>query len=199
VESALLIVGLAAVAFAATNLDNLILLVGFVSRPSQPFAPVVVGALLSGLVMLILCACAALAAGFAPERWLGWLGLVPLGLGLRDLGRMLAARGAPTDAEAALTLPAVRAPSVAGVMLANSADSFGALVPLFAETRHALLPLIGAVILTLSLLACLAARSIASHPRIGPTLRTLAPRLVPFVLILVGLYILTNTRTDTLL
>jgi cadmium resistance protein CadD (predicted permease) len=84
-------------------------------------------------------------------------------------------------------------------MLANSADSFVALVPIFAESRPALLPLIGAVVLALSVLACLLARWITTHRRVGPAIQRIAPRIVPFVLILVGLYVLSNTTTDTLL
>jgi cadmium resistance protein CadD (predicted permease) len=84
-------------------------------------------------------------------------------------------------------------------MLANSADSIAALVPLFAETRDALLPLIGAVVLGASLLGCGLARWIATHERFGPPIQRLAPRLVPFALIAVGLYVLSNTRSDTLL
>lgn len=197
-ESALLLVGLVIVAFSATNLDNLLLLVGFVARPGQPFAAVVSGMLLSGGVMLALCSSVALAAGLAPVRWLGWLGVVPLVMGLRELQRLASSSAAEAE-EPETGMPPLTPFAVAGVMLANSADSFGALVPLFAESRPALLPLIGAVVVAMSLLACLLARWITSHRRIGPAIRSIAPRLVPFVLILVGLYVLSDTTTDTLL
>ena len=83
-ESALPVAGLAVLAFAATNLDNLLLLVGIVSRAGQSFARVVAGTLLAAVVMLALCMGAALAVDFAPQRWVGYLGFVPVALGLRD-------------------------------------------------------------------------------------------------------------------
>lgn len=198
VESALPVVGLVVLTFAATNLDNLLLLVGIVSRVGQPFARVVAGTLLAAIVMLALCVGAALAADFAPQRWVGYLGFVPVALGLRELYRLAAARSneAREPYAGAAPIPAL---GVAGVMLANSADSIGALLPLFAETRDALLPLISAVVLAASLLGCALARWIASHERLGPPIRRIAPRLVPIVLIAVGLYVLSDTGTDTLL
>ena len=190
--------GLVIVAFSATNLDNLILLVGFVSRPGQPFSAVVVGVLSSSGVILLMCSSAALAAGLVPVHWLGWLGLVPLTMGLRELRRLVGASVAGAE-ECDLVLPSITPLGVAGVMLANSADSFVALVPIFAESRPALLPLIGAVVLALSVIACLLARWITTHRRVGPAIQRIAPRIVPFVLILVGLYVLSDTATDTLL
>jgi cadmium resistance protein CadD (predicted permease) len=154
------------------------------------------GALLAVSVMIALLMVAAVLADFVPTLWLGWLGLIPLALGLRELVR-LRARVAGADATGADALPPIGAVGIAGVLLAHSGDSFGALAPLFAETRRGLLPLIAAVVLVLTLLACALARWIVSHPRVGPAIRSVAPRLVPFVLIAVGLYVLTDSPTDT--
>ena len=197
-ENALSIAGLAVLAFAATNLDNLLLLVGALSRPRQAFGPVVAGVLLSSSATLALCVAAALAAGLAPEAWIGYLGLVPIGLGLFELYRLASSRGA-REGGAQSDAPPIPAFAVAAVMLANSADSFGALIPLFAETRHSLLLVIVAAVLLTSLCGCALARWIASHERFGPPIRRVGPLLVPFVLIAVGLYVLSDTRTDTLL
>jgi len=196
VESVVVVVALSVLAFAATNLDNLIVLVGVVSRPGQPFAAVVRGALLSVGLMLALCVAAAFAADLAPKRWIGMLGLVPIALGVREL--LALARRSPDAPLAAGATSAIPPLGVASLMLANSADSLGALVPLFAETRAALLPAIVVAVLAVSLGGCSLARWVASHPRVGPLLQRLGPRLVPFVLIAVGSYVLLDTRTDTL-
>lgn len=196
-ESVFSIVGLTLVAFAATNLDNLLLLVAIASRKGQGFAPIVAGALLTNGLMISLCLAAAFAADLAPQRWVGYLGVLPLALGVRELYRLATASSEP--ATESRGEPAMGATGVASVMLANSGDSLGALVPLFAETRDELLPLIGAVILLMSGLGCGLARWIASHPRIGPPVQRVGAKLVPFALIGVGLYVLSDTRTDTLL
>lgn len=196
-EDALSIAGLAVLAFAATNLDNLLLIVAALSRPGQSFGPVVAGVLLSSSATLALCVAAALAAGFAPEAWIGYLGLVPIGLGLLELHRLIRSRRAG-EGDAHSDAPPMPAFGVAGVMLANSADSFGALVPLFAETRQSLLTVIVAAVILTSLCGCALARWIATHEHFGLPIRRVGPLLVPFVLIAVGLYVLSDTRTDSL-
>ena len=200
-ESALSIVGLTGLsllAFAATNLDNLVLLVLVVSRPGQAPAHVVAGVLLASCVVLSIGLVAAFVADFVPRPWLGALGLFPIALGVRELYR-LAMSASAEDAGTESDAPTLGVLAVAGVMLVNSADSLSALLPLFAETRKALLPVIVVVVLAASVLGCGLARWIASHERFAPPLQRFGPKLVPFVLIAVGLYVLTNTGTDTLL
>jgi cadmium resistance protein CadD (predicted permease) len=196
VEAALSVVGVAVLAFVATNLDNLMLLVGIASRVGQPFASIVAGALLASVVTLCLGVSAALATDLAPQRWLGLLGVVPIALGLRELTRLVRSRAQQGDAPRA-DAPPLGALGLAGLLVANSTDSIAALVPLFAETREALLPPVAVAILAVTLLGCGIARWIASHARFGPPLRRSARLLVPIVLIAVGVYILANTRGDT--
>lgn len=197
-ESALTVGVVTLMAYVATNLDNLVLLVGVSSRPRQPFASIVAGVVLASAGLLALCLAAALAADFAPQRWIGYLGVLPIAIGLRELYRSRraapAASGVPdTDA------PAIAARWVAGLMLANSADSLAALTPLVAESRDVLLPVVGAVVLATSLAGCGIARWITTHERVGARVQQLGQKLVPYVLIAVGLYVLLDTRTDTVL
>ena len=189
--------GIVLLAFTATNLDNLILLVGVLSRPGQAFASVLSGALLSAGVLAALCLGAAFAADLAPQRWIGYLGVVPIALGLRELYRLAAAGGAETGKDGAGAAP-IPAFGVAGILLASSADTLGALLPLFAETDDGLLPVLVAVMLAATLLGCELARRLASSQSLGPTLRRVGPRLVPIALIAVGIYVLSDTGTDTL-
>lgn len=196
-EGALSVIGVAVLAFAATNLDNLLLLVALAPRECETPASLVGGALLASAATLALGIGASLAADLVPQRWLGALGFVPLALGLRELGRLL--RSPPEAAGVkAHGAPALGTPGLAGVLLANSGDTLAALVPLLAETRRALLPLVALAVLTTALLGCGVARWTASHARLGPLLQRIAPRLVPLVLIAVGLYVLANTAGDAL-
>lgn len=196
-DSSLPIAGLAVVAFVATNFDNLLLTVAMLARPGQSLARVVVGVLLACLVVVLLCTAAAGAADAVPQGWLGWLGLVPLGLGLRELWRLR--RAGAAEAQSPSGAPPLGALGVAASMLANSADSFGALLPLFAETRDELLLVAGAAILATGLLGCAVAHWITTHERLGAPLRRLGPLLLPFVLIAVGVYVLLDTPSDTVL
>ncbi len=191
------LIALTALAFAATNVDNVLLLVYVIGRRGQRPGPVWVGALLTSATLVALCLAVAFAVDVAPQRWIGYLGVVPLALGMRELHRLATARREP--AEAARDAPPLGAAAVTGVLLANSGDTLGALLPLFAETRDALLFAIAATTLGMSAIGCALAYAIASHARVGPIVERVGAWLVPFALIAVGVYVLLDTTTDTVL
>jgi cadmium resistance protein CadD (predicted permease) len=195
-DSILVLAGITLLSFVGTNLDNLLLLVGFAARPGQRFAAIRLGALLSGAVLLTLCLGSALAADLVPTHWIGFLGVVPIGLGLRELHRLAATRPEGPLVANATTRP-LSGLGIASVMLANSADSLAALLPLFAETETGSLPVLVAVVLATTLLGCELARRLATSRRMGALLRRVGPVLVPIALIAVGVYVLLDTRTDT--
>jgi cadmium resistance protein CadD (predicted permease) len=196
VELVLLVVVTVA-AVAATNLDNLLILVGIQARAEQAFASLIVGMGIASLGLLGLCGVGSVIAAFAPVRWLGLLGLIPIGLGLREFYRL--SQPTVTEADGSSTSGAsISATGIAGLMLANGADSFGALLPIMAETRTSLLPAVGVTVLFTNLAIAFAARGVAGHPVIGPRVRSVGPKLVPFILIAVGCFVLADTGTDTL-
>ncbi len=200
-ESAFAVAGLAALAQAATGFDNLVLLVGVAARPGQRFTPILVGVMAATALLTAVYVGAAFGADLLPQGRLGLLGLVPIALGVRELALLWrsAGEGAEAQGRRETAASAIGAAAVAGVMLANSGDALGALVPIFAETRDALLPAAVAAVLATTLAGCGLLHWVVTHESFGPPIRRVGPRLVPFVLIAVGIYVLTNTGTDTVL
>jgi len=194
-ESISAIIGVAALAFAATNLDALLILVAVVARPGQSFVAVVGGSVLAASGLLALCAIAAMAAELVSTAWLDYLGLLPIGYGLLQLYR-LGRAGEQADAAVAGDGPSLTSLALAILLLAGGADSVSLLVPLFAETKTALKPVIVIEVLSIAVVGAWLARWIAAHERIGRGIERLGPRLVPFVLIAVGFYILMDTGTE---
>jgi len=140
-------VGLGLVTFAATSLDNLLILLGFSADP--PYPPRVVRRACVGSVLLVALAAVGLAALArpAPHRQIGLLGWTPLSMGLFQPIRLARRRdGAPDEAphaDRALreTLPIRRGrAAVARVTLAASGDSLAASAGLFADTATGLVP-----------------------------------------------------------
>jgi len=88
--------------------------------------------------------------------------------------------------------------SVVRLFLRLSFDSFAVLTPLFAESApsYRLAGLIGAVTAA-SLLTAVAAWGAPKAQSFAPRLARL-DRIAPYIMIAVGLYILSNTGTDTL-
>ncbi len=192
---ALAAAGLALAAFVSTNFDNLILLVGFLADPSRRPGSVFAGYLAALAAILAGALLVELGADFAPARLMGWLGLLPIGIGLSELIRGWRAPGSETD-PVRPRVPAGGAATVAGVMLANGGDSLAVLAALFAETADRHVPLMVGATAAAGAGWCGAARWVASHERAGAALRRLAPRVLPYLMIGIGIYILSDTATD---
>ena len=187
---------LAGVTFVSTSFDNLLLLLGFFSHPSFRRGEVVRGYV--GTVLLVALAAGLLgaAARFAPVRSLGWLGLVPIGLGIYHAARALSGRS-PVGP------PPVRPRAGHGglgtttlVTLASSADSFMVYTALFADTRSGLEPALLATIAVCAWGWTAVARGLLSHERLRGQVARVAPWALPLILIAVGVYILMDTPTD---
>jgi cadmium resistance protein CadD (predicted permease) len=136
----LLLVAIGVTAFAATNIDDSLLLLLFFGDRRYRIRHVFAGQALGiGLLVLVSLAGTFLALA-VPERWIGLLGLLPVALGARELveRRRVIAAEAPAAATAVTTTmtgdtPGWRqAAAVAGVTLANGGDNIGVYLPLFA-------------------------------------------------------------------
>lgn len=179
----------------ATNLDNLLILVGFMARPQQSFPSLFWGVVIAAIVVSMLCGIAAQIGGAVSPRWIGLLGLFPIGLGLREIYQWWTRGAVLSPLENSDATP-LRSPAIASVMLASSADSIAALIPIFAETRRELIVWGATSILAVAILGALLVRRIAHNASIGPWVQRVAPVIVPFVLIAVGVYVLLDTPSD---
>jgi len=85
------------------------------------------------------------------------------------------------------------------LMLSNSADTFGVVLPLFAETPEPLSFVIAATLVLAAFLWFGVAALIIRQPWVAAKLAQFERWLVPILLILIGLYIMLDTPTDTLM
>lgn len=170
-----------AAAFVATNVDDLFLLVAWFAAGRSPGRDIVAGQYLGIGALFVASAAASAVSLVVPEDWLRWLGLLPLLLGVKLLI-------ASKDEEQAHEAPGVVA--VTAVTVANGADNIAVYVPLFAHSSAQAIALMGAAFAVLLWLWCLGARWLVHHPAAGAPLRRYGPRLVPWVLIGLGAWIL---------
>src|SRR6266702_2520385 len=114
-------VGIGIVAFASTNIDDLVLLIGFFADPAyQPRQ--VVGGQFAGIAALVaLSLLGALAAQLVTSEEVGLLGLVPIAIGVKKL----AFHDDRRPAGSRLARGASRSAGVALVTIANGGDDLG--------------------------------------------------------------------------
>ncbi len=210
----LVVVSLAA--FAATGMDSLLVLVPvLVDSPARAFR--VAAGYLSAMAGIVLVSLGLSSAGTAVMPFEGGLlGAIPVAMGLAMLSRRWGsaerarramASGAPSgpedDATEAVGSATARleSPGALGMFfltLSLSADNFASFVPLMADT-----PPGGDVVVVITLvLAGLGWVGVAAYLASRPFLRGLAERwggrVLPLLLIGVGIYVLANTPFDVL-
>lgn len=183
--------GLGVALFAATNVDDIFLLLALFADPRLKPRQVVLGQLL-GMAALVAASVVASALAVAlAAHYVGLLGLVPLGLGLAQLVRRMRGVHDSHDEQRGLQ-GAGRVAAVAAITIANGGDNLGIYVPAFATRTHAELALLGALFLLLTGVWCGLGYYLVQHPTLGAPIRRYAAPATPFVLIALGLYILAD-------
>ena len=169
--------------FAATNIDDAFLLTLFFAR-RIPTRRIVAGQYLGFAAIVIVSLLGAWAALAIPHRWIHFLGLVPLAIGIK---RLLQARrsdsGPRANPESVV--------SIALVTLSSGADNMSVYVPFFFVGR-ANLWLILTSYAALVALWCFVGRWLGNHPSVLRLSDRWGHWVAPFVFIGLGTYILSS-------
>ncbi len=187
-----------AIAFAATNVDDLFVLMLFFAQAERYLkSQIYIGQYL-GFTAIVVCSLPGFFGGLLiPQTWIGLLGIIPIVLGVRALlNREDEAEIQGVNARSnALTKFLLRfiSPqtlSVASVTFANGGDNIATYIPLFASIEPERLIIVLVTFFALVAVWCSIASWLASHRAIEPVLVRYNRILVPLVLIGLGIYIL---------
>ena len=180
----------AVIAHAATNLDNLAIMVGLILTVGQ--MRTLAGYLIAQVIMLSAALLVSLGLEAELPHQVGYLGLIPLALGVFTLARRYMSD--PQDAEAPVAKSHIAA--VTALFVSVSFDSFAVLTPLLADSAqiYTAAILLGAAASAIGL-AVLGAALAAMAPGRASSLGRLE-WLAPYVMIAIGLSVLANTGTD---
>ncbi len=179
----------AVLAFAATNLDDILIVTLFFAQSPRRSA-VVAGQFLGFAGLVALSLLGYLASLALPREWVGLLGLAPLALGLR------AWLTQPRDSQAdAGGPPRPGTLQVAAVTMANGADNLGIYTPLFASSSPPQLALTIAVFFLMLGLWCWLGYQLSRQPAVAITIQRQGRWLVPLVLVGLGIFILLESGT----
>ena len=180
----------AAVLFAGTNVDDLVVLtvLSISSRAAGRPRPWHIWAgQYAGFSVLVAVSLAA-AAGLAlvPEHWLWVLGLLPLGLGL---GKLVTAARAHRSGRYASPAVVTGLAGVTGLTIANGGDNVSLYIPVFRTSSAAAIAVIVAVFMAGVAVWCLASSRLGAHHAVTDAVQRWGQWAVPVVFILIGCYI----------
>lgn len=203
------------IAFVATNIDDIIILLLFFSQLNTQFRRrhIFVGQYL-GFIAIIIASLPGFFSGLiVPRAWIGLLGILPIAIGIKQLLNQetenIELQTVTTNFKPSTTsnpiisfILSVLSPQtykVAAVTFANGGDNIGIYIPLFAGNSFDSLLVILIVFLIMVGVWCAVAYFLARQATIAYILSRYGKTAVPFILIGLGLYIMHERGTFTLL
>jgi len=198
-NSLIAIIPIAAGAYVATNLDNFILLVSLLARYRNHTSLVVAGYFACMLILGLVGYSIGAAANIVPVEYLGLLGFVPISIGAYELIQLRGGKATVALAEEK-SVDGVQKVFLAALIsqLSNGADTVVVFGVLFTDSNAPADILIILTLVAMAVIFVLVGIYAVRHPALSKWIDRYAYRAMPFVLIIVGIYILANTVTDIL-
>jgi cadmium resistance protein CadD (predicted permease) len=185
----LALLALAITLFASTNVDDLVVLIGFFADRRFRVRDIVAGQFAGVAALFLVSAVGSLLSLVISRTYLGLLGILPIVIGIRKLSDLRQDASAPENSGQG---------SVAGVTLvtiANGGDNIGIYVPAFAVHSGAEIGVIAMVFVAMTALWCMLAHWMVNHRRFGAPLRRYGHIFAPLVLIGLGIVIIYKAGT----
>ncbi len=185
------ILGIAATAFVATNIDDLFILIAFFSNSRFPLPQIVLGQYAGMGALLAISIVGSLIALIVPNNLIGLIGIFPIVIGIKELLELLkdgeesAKQLSPNGLIAYLPFLTVAAVTFSG------GEEIGVYMSVFAAYNEVSeIIIIVLVVIVLTGLWCAVAYHLVNRPLIASSIKRIGNVALPFVIIGLGIYIL---------
>ena len=194
----------AVITFAATNIDDIFVLMMFFSQTDNSFRRrhVIVGQYLGFVALVAISLLGFLGSFIIPKEFIGLLGLAPIMIGVRKFisynTEIESASHVALEQKTPSILGTLLHPktySVAVVTFANGGDNIGIYTPLFASMDLQGLIVTVITFLFLVILWCLIGIRLIRQKHVAQVLSQYGHIVVPIVLIGLGIYIIIENNT----
>jgi cadmium resistance protein CadD (predicted permease) len=189
------LIGIGATSFAATNIDDLFILMAFfANHRSFPISQVVLGQYVGMGALLAIGVVGSLIALVVPNNLIGFIGIFPIAIGIKELLELRKNEEEPTTKQPSQRnkwivayLPFL---TVAAVTFSGG-EEIGIYTSVFAINNEAseIITIIS-VVMGLTGVWCGVASYLVNHSFLADRFRRITSRILPFVLIGLGLYIM---------
>jgi cadmium resistance transport/sequestration family protein len=183
-------------AFASTNIDDIFVLMLFFAAKRFTSTQIFIGQFLGIFALAFVSLLGSLIGNFVDPRFIGLLGLFPIYLGVKQFYELVRHN---ESEDQKVNSKGEGAIAVALVTVANGGDNIGVYVPLMATLSPTEKIELFVVFAIMVFLWCFLARYLAKHPLLASSLSKYAHVIMPIVLILLGIFILIESNTHTLI
>jgi len=184
-------------AFVSTNIDDIFILMLFFGSRKIKESRIVMGQYLGIGTLVALSFVGSFVGNFLDQRYVGLLGMFPIYLAIKQTIALVRHNKTDEDAEAIVKSTSVFA--IAGVTVANGADNIGVYVPLLTTMTYMEQIHMVVIFAAMTYLWCLTGKYLASHPLVARQLDRFGHIVMPVVLFLLGLFILFESNSFSLL
>jgi cadmium resistance protein CadD (predicted permease) len=180
-------IGLAVFTFVITNIDDLLILSVYFAAPTYRGRNIVVGQFFGIITIIFISLSGVVLGNFLSDQWISLLGILPIIVGIKEL---LSNEGEESE-DVSVSSSRFQFLNVALVTIANGGDNIGVYVPLFASLPDSsFVSLYVLIFIILTGVLCYLAYYLTNHPRIKHYAETWGHKILPYFLILLGVYIL---------
>ena len=200
---------IAITAFAATNIDNFLVLTTYFAQANANFRPrhILIGQYIGFAGLILASLPGYFISGLIIDReWIGLLGFLPLAIGIKRLRDNWRNPEQPVLIQTSTVHVSEKSPllsrqvsQVAIVTFANGGDNIALYIPLFASSKAAALTVTLTTFTALVAVWCYIAYLFSKNPMVDKFLTRYSQSIIPFVLIGLGIYIFCQSETYHLL
>jgi cadmium resistance protein CadD (predicted permease) len=184
----------AIVAFAATDIDDLFLLMMFFSSRIYPTRQVVIGQILGISALVCVSIIGSIIALVIPTYMIGLLGIVPIAIGITELIDRKKDESSLIQRAKRKNKSYLAFLTVAAVTISNGGDNIGVYVPLYSKySTVSQVTVITSIFIAMTAVWCIIAHYLVSHPLLASRVRRIGNIVMPCALIGLGIYILTDS------
>src|ERR687889_131421 len=192
------LIAIGVAAFAATNIDDIFVLMMFFSSSSSmtfPVKQVVLGQYIGIGLLVAISALGSFISLAVPTYIIALLGIVPIVIGVKKLIVFRKKK----ESNSKQTVQDKKKDNlvfvaVAAVTFSNGGDNIGVYIPLFAKYNSvSQITALATIFMAMTAVWCIAAYYLVNHPLVASKIRRIGHIILPFVLIGLGIYILTES------
>jgi cadmium resistance protein CadD (predicted permease) len=190
-RSWLSLIGLGITAFAATNIDDIFVLMMFFSALSIPPRYVVLGQYLGIGLLVAISAIASLLSLVVPPIFIGLMGVLPIAIGIKKLLELRKKKNEVSKQALESSSSSISFITVAAVTFANGGDNIGVYTPLFATNNSSTdIIALSTVFMIMTALWCTSAYFLVNHPLVASQIQRIGHIVLPFIFVGLGIFIL---------
>jgi cadmium resistance protein CadD (predicted permease) len=177
---------LATSTFIITNIDDLLILSFYFGIGRFRTGTIVSGQFVGISILILVSLSGLLFRNLIPQEWIGLLGIFPIAIGIKDLLNT----SEDQHSEEHATQNGLW--KIALVTIANGGDNIAVYTPLFARTSVEFLTIYISVFLILTGVLCFLGFWFVNHPRIKDSFTKYGSMVMPYFLIALGLFIMSD-------